>query len=149
MSALEFAMKVALVALLGLTSVAAVAEQYGAPVTAKNPVSLDAAVKQLGAKNSIRVTVQSKVDKVCQAKGCWLGLVNAGGDVRVTFKDYAFFVPPSLSGKTVLVEGILEKVTMGLEETKHYVQDAGGDPATVMEPKVEYRIVASGVEVKS
>lgn len=66
----------------------------------------------------------------------------------MTFKDYAFFVPSTLIGKTVLAQGELKKVTMTLEETKHYVKDAGGDPATVTQPRVHYELVASGVQVK-
>ena len=142
-------MKSVLALLLTLTSTLALAEHYGAPIKAKNPVTLSAAVKQLDNQSTAQVLVESKVDKVCVAKGCWLGLVSDTGDVRVTFKDYAFFVPSSLIGKTVIVEGVLEKVTMTLDETKHYVKDAGGDPSTVTEPRVEYRIVASGVAVKT
>lgn len=127
----------------------ACAEQYGAPIKAKAPVSLDAAIKQLDRKPSAPVLVESMVEKVCVVKGCWMALTNDAGDVRVTFKDYAFFVPASIIGKKVLVEGTLEKVVMSLEDTKHYVKDAGGDPAKVTEPRTEYRIVASGVEVRS
>ena len=141
-------MKVILAFLLATVSTLAAAEHYGAPVKAAKPVSLEAAIKQLANANSANVLVESKVEKICVVKGCWMGLVNNTGDVRVTFKDYAFFVPPSLIGKTVVVEGKLEKVTMTLEETKHYVKDAGGDPSTVTSPRVEYRIVASGVEVR-
>jgi hypothetical protein len=134
---------------LALFPALALGEHYGAPIAKKNAVSLPAAIGQLQSKSSAPVLVESKVDKVCVVKGCWLGLVDAKNDVRVTFKDYAFFVPASLIGKTVIVEGVLEKVTMTLEETKHYVKDAGGDPSKVTEPRVEYRIVASGVEVKT
>lgn len=138
------------VALAGvLFSGLAAAEHYGAPLKSRQAVSLDTAIQQLSKRTSTQVVVQSKVGKVCMAKGCWLGLTNESGDVRVTFKDYGFFVPQSLIGKTVLVEGTLEKVTMSLAETKHYVADAGGDPSKVTAPRVEYRIVASGVEVKS
>jgi hypothetical protein len=142
-------MKTFFALLLGLTSTLAVAEHYGAPIKATHPVALSAAIKQLDSRATAPVLVEAKVDKICVVKGCWLGLVNDKDDVRVTFKDYAFFVPPSLIGKTVIVEGVLEKVTMTLEDTKHYVKDAGGDPSTVTRPRVEYRIVASGVEVKS
>jgi hypothetical protein len=142
-------MKVILAFLLTAVTTLAMAEHYGAPVKAGKPVSLEAAITQLANANTANVLVQSKVDKICVVKGCWMGLVNNTGDVRVTFKDYAFFVPPSLIGKIVVVEGKLEKVTMTLEETKHYVKDAGGDPSTVTAPRVEYRIVASGLEVRS
>jgi len=142
-------MKVIVALVLIFASTLALAEHYGAPIKAKNPVALATAITQLEKQSTASVLVESKVDKVCEAKGCWLGLVSDNGDVRVTFKDYAFFVPSSLIGKTVIVEGVLEKVTMTLDETKHYVKDAGGDPSSVTEPRVEYRIVASGVEVKS
>jgi len=130
-------------------SFAAHAEQYGAPLTRSSPVTLQAALKQLDAKPAADVLIESKVDKVCVVKGCWMALTNANDNVRVTFKDYGFFVPSSIIGKTVLVEGRLEKVVMSLEDTKHYVKDAGGDPNTVTSPRTEYRIVASGVQVKS
>jgi len=142
-------MKIAFALLLALTAAFAHAENYGAPLTMKNPVSLPAAIKLLDNKATADVLVESKVDKVCVAKGCWLGLVSSQDNIRVTFKDYAFFVPASLIGKTVVVQGQIEKVTMTLEDTKHYVKDAGGDPAKVSTPRVEYRIVASGIQVRS
>jgi hypothetical protein len=142
-------MKTVLALIIGLASTAAFAERYGAPIAGKNPVSLAAAIKQLGNRGTADVIVESTVDKVCVVKGCWLGLTDASSDARVTFKDYAFFVPASLIGKRVIVEGKLEKVTMSLEDTRHYVKDAGGDPSTVTQPRVEYRIVASGVQVKT
>ena len=125
------------------------AEHYGAQIQAKNPLTLQAALKKLDSTPTADVLIESKVDKVCVVKGCWMALTNEKQDVRVTFKDYGFFVPSSIIGKTVLVEGKLEKVVMSLEDTKHYVKDAGGDPTTVTQPRTEYRIVASGVEVKS
>ncbi len=142
-------MKLVTTLLLGLIASQAWAEHYGVPVTKAKPVSLQVAIQQLQRKPTAHVVVESKVDKICEAKGCWLGLTSTAGDIRVTFKDYAFFVPPSLIGKTVIVEGTLEKITMSLDETKHYVKDAGGDPSTVTQPRIEYRIVASGVAVKS
>lgn len=142
-------MKIVLGFALGLVTTLACAEQYGAPLTRRDPLTLEAAVKQLDGKSAATVLVESKVDKVCEAKGCWLGLKSDSGELHVTFKDYAFFVPQSLIGKTVLVEGRLEKATMTLEETRHYVKDAGGDPAKVTQPRVHYQLVASGVEVKT
>jgi hypothetical protein len=142
-------MKYLVVTLLCSWVAIASAEQYGAQIKSKNPLTLQAALKQLDGMPNADVLIESKVDKVCVAKGCWMALTNAKDDVRVTFKDYGFFVPSSIIGKTVLVEGKLEKVVMSLEDTKHYVKDAGGDPSKVTQPRTEYRIVASGVEVKS
>ena len=135
--------------LLSVIAPLATAEHYGAPIAGKAPLTLQSAIKQLDSKPKADVLIQSKVEAVCVVKGCWMALTDAANDVRVTFKDYGFFVPSSIIGKTVLVEGTLEKVQMTLEETKHYVKDAGGDPAKVSQPRTEYRIVASGVQVKS
>lgn len=131
-----------------LVPLAAQAEHYGAPIEATEPVSLAQAIadenRQQGA-----VLVEAKVGSVCTAKGCWLGLAGEAGDIRVTFKDYGFFVPFNIVGKTVWVEGELSRKQLSLAETKHYVADAGGDPAAVTEAAVEYTMVASGVEVRN
>lgn len=134
--------------ILGSIATFAHAEQYGAPIKGTTPLSLDAAIKQLDTRPKADVLIESKVEAVCVVKGCWMALTgDAVDDVRVTFKDYGFFVPSSIIGKNVLVEGTLERVAMSLDETKHYVKDAGGDPSKVTQPRTEYRIVANGVQV--
>jgi hypothetical protein len=135
--------------LLGSLASIASTENYGAAITKNKPLSLETAIGQLENKAKAEVLVESKVAAVCVVKGCWMALTTPQNEVRVTFKDYGFFVPSSIIGKTVLVEGTLEKVMMSLEDTKHYVKDAGGDPSTVTQPRTEYRIVANGVAVKS
>ena len=139
-----------LLVLLILTPLA-FAEHYGEPISLTEPLSLQQALTRFNsssADNTETVLVAARVGAVCQQKGCWLSLEDDAGTVRVTFKDYGFFVPFGIKGKTVLVQGELERVAMSLEETKHYVADAGGNPDEVTEPQVEYRMVASGVEIK-
>ena len=143
-------MRTALGLLLALTTtLACAAEHYGAPITVTDPITLEAAVRQLDSKPVANVLVESKVEKVCEAKGCWLGLKSDASELHVTFKDYAFFVPSTLIGKTVRVEGKLQKTLMTLDETREYVKDAGGDPSKVTQPRVNYELVAHGVEVKT
>jgi Domain of unknown function (DUF4920) len=142
-------MRIALAALLVLTGTLAHAEHYGAPITMQDPVTLERAVAKLDAAPTAEVLIESTVDKVCKMEGCWLGLKSASSALHVTFKDHSFFVPQTLIGKTVVVQGQLSKVTMTLAETQHYVKDAGGDPATVTQPRVRYELVASGVAVKT
>jgi hypothetical protein len=112
--------------LLGLVALTATAaEHYGAPLTLKNPLTLEAAVQSLGEQPAADVLVQSTVAKVCEQRGCWITLKSASSNLHVTFKDEAFFVPSTLIGKTVLVEGKLSKSGPG------------------------YELVASGLEVQS
>jgi Domain of unknown function (DUF4920) len=112
--------------LLGLVALtASAAEHYGAPLTMKNPLTLDAAVQSLGDRPAADVLVESTVRQVCAERGCWMALESAASKLHVTFKDGAFFVPSTLIGKTVLVEGKLSKSGPG------------------------YELVARGLEVKS
>jgi|SRR5688500_5494068 hypothetical protein len=142
-------MRITRVLLLLLATSLASAEQYGAPITLEHAVPLDVAVKQLGEQSEATVLVESRVDKVCKAKGCWIGLKSAAGDIHVTFENQAFFVPFTLVGQTVLAQGRLTKIEMTLEETRQHIKDSGGDPSTVRQPGVRYELVASGLEVKT
>jgi hypothetical protein len=102
--------------LLGLAALAAgAAEHYGAPLTMKNPLTLEAAVQSLGERAAADVLVESTVAKVCEQRGCWIALQSASSKLHVTFKDEAFFVPSTLIGKTVLVEGKLSRNGPGYE----------------------------------
>ncbi|MFT6633127.1 MAG: hypothetical protein ACJAS4_003097 [Bacteriovoracaceae bacterium] len=121
------------------------ADKFGSAITMKKSISLDNAIKNHS--NGTNVLVKAKVGKVCKQKGCWMTLTGSSKEYRVTFKDYDFFVPMSLIGKMVFVEGKIIKKEMSLKETKHYIKDEGGDPSKVTIAKTEYRLVASGVEV--
>ena len=112
--------------LLGLVALTAgAAEHYGAPLTLKNPLTLEAAVLALGDRPAADVLVESTVKQVCEQRGCWIALQSTSSKLHVTFKDDAFFVPSTLIGKTVRVEGKLSKNGPG------------------------YELVASGLEVES
>lgn len=121
---------------------------FGAPLTLKKSLPLTQAITQFKANPEGPLLVEATVDKVCQKKGCWMALKSTDSDVRVTFKDYGFFVPMSLIGKTVLVEGLISEKKLSLKETKHLVEDEGGDPKSVTKPRTEYQMVALGVAVK-
>lgn len=141
-------MKYVLGLILPLLSLACLAAQYGAELSEVEPISVTEAIALADAGVKAAALVQAEVTTVCQTKGCWMGFSSEAGDVRVTFKDYGFFVPFSIVGKTVLAEGQLQKVALSLKDSKHYVEDAGGDPDTITEPMVEYNMLATGVKVE-
>ena len=124
----------------------AFADNYGAPLTLSDAITVEEAINK-AAISSEPVLVEGKIGSVCQVKGCWMGFTSTVGDIRVTFKDYGFFVPFSILGKTVQAEGTVQKVRLSLEDSKHLVKDGGGDPDSVTEPLVEYQMIASGVAV--
>src|SRR5688500_15795952 len=56
------------------------------------------------------VQLRGKVRKACERKGCWMELAPDAAapkspGVRVTFKDYGFFVPLDSASATATIEG--------------------------------------------
>ena len=90
------------------------------------------------------VLVETSVAKVCQKKGCFFIAQQGATAVRVSFKDYGFFVPTNISGKRVTLAGSLVQVQRSPEIAAHYAEDA--NLATLKSGDV-YEIVATAVRV--
>ncbi len=127
--------------------------QYGAGVDSQDFTSLADVLADPQAHDGKGVQVEAEIDEVCQQKGCWMTLQGPDGpsNVRVTFADYAFFVPMDIAGRTVRVDGTFEVREVPVDEARHYLEDAGRDEeaAKITEPQLGYRIVATGVGVKA
>ena len=98
------------------------------------------------------IKVTGTVSSVCKKKGCWMvmkGDKEGQQTVRVTMKDYGFFVPKDCDGKNAVVEGVFEIKEVKEEMRKHLAEDQGKDPAQVTGSDVELRIVATGITIKS
>ena len=99
--------------------------------------------------DSTRAKLKVKIEDVCQNKGCWMVVDLGNGDkMRVTFKDYGFFVPKNSAGQTAVIEGIAKKKTTSVEELQHYAKDKGKpdeEIAAITEAKEEISFVATGV----
>lgn len=97
------------------------------------------------------VKIEGEVESVCQAAGCWMKIKTADGQtMRVTFKDYGFFVPKDIAGKKVIFEGVPAVKTTSVAELQHYAEDAGkskDEIAKINSPKMELTFVADGVLV--
>lgn len=134
---------------------ALVGDYYGADIS---KVSENKAISveklESGLKNSKKtdhVTVKGVVTDVCEKRGCWVTIQTENGSpFFVKMKDYAFFVPTSLKGKNVVLEGVAEKKITSVEELKHYAKD-GKKPQSEIDaitaPKEEIRFLASGIKV--
>lgn len=92
------------------------------------------------------VVVNTRVDKVCQKKGCFFIAQDGESMVRVSFVDYSFFVPTDIAGKQVTLAGELTPRDLTEAEAAHYREDAGGGSAG-MEAGLVYEIVATSVQV--
>ena len=92
------------------------------------------------------VRVEARVSQVCQKKGCFFIAQDGDAVVRVSFKDYSFFVPTDISGKRVAFVGEVVATEMTTEEAEHYAEDLG-ESTTPLQPGVSYEIVATTVRV--
>ncbi|MCL6294581.1 DUF4920 domain-containing protein [Jejuia spongiicola] len=108
--------------------------------------------KTMNVGDSINSKMIATVNKVCQAKGCWMTL-NLGDDkeVMVKFKDYGFFMPKDIGGKEVVINGKAYVKEVSVDEQRHYAEDEGKtaeEIASITEPKRTYSFEADGVLLK-
>jgi hypothetical protein len=127
------------------------AQQFGAPTTADKAISYDDLVSKMAKTDSLNAKVKGKVSAVCQKKGCWMTMISdkpGQPDMRVTFKDYAFFMPKDIVGRTVVIDGFAIVETTSVADLRHYAEDDGKSPeeiAKITQPKREMAFEAKGV----
>ena len=126
-------------------------QSFGAAMPeAGEPLSLKQAIANINSYGEGEmVKVQGQVTEVCQAKGCWMILVDGDSYARITFEDYGFFVPIETSMQRSVVYGLLSEHTLSGEQAQHYAQDAGAKSAVEMHGEVkEYSLVARAVQLE-
>jgi hypothetical protein len=125
---------------------------FGKEINDKKAIEASALPAKMADKDVMEVKVTGTVASVCQVKGCWMTVNLADGQtMRVMFKDYGFFVPKDIAGKTVVFEGEAQKKVVPVEHLKHYAQDAGKSKeeiAKITKPENELTFIAAGVIVK-
>ncbi len=124
---------------------------FGAEITTDGAITPAEMMAMLADKDSVEVKVKGIAGAVCQRKGCWMTMPVGDGEMRITFRDYGFFVPKDASGKEVIIQGIAKKEVTGVEELRHYAEDAGESEeaiAAITEPEEDIVFVADGVIIR-
>lgn len=127
---------------------------FGAKVDESGAVSMDSLLAMVNAGNTdiTSIKVVGKVTEACQAKGCWMNIDRGDGTVmRVTFKDYGFFVPKDCGGKTAVMMGRAYMDTTSVEDLRHFAEDAGKSKEEIQAitaPEVELAFEAEGVIIR-
>lgn len=101
---------------------------FGEKITDENVLSKNEIIetfKNLKAGDTAIVKFSTKVNEVCQTKGCWMRLDLENDEVMVKFKDYGFFMPKNIAEKEVIVHGKAFVSEISVEEQRHYAEDAG------------------------
>lgn len=128
-------------------------KHFGAAIDAANAIAYDELIPQMSITDSLAVKISGKVGEVCQKKGCWMMILpeQAGQpEMRVTFKDYAFFMPKDLTGKRVVLDGYAYVDVTPVDVLRHYAEDAGKSKEEIekiTEPKREVAYEAFGVVI--
>jgi hypothetical protein len=93
------------------------------------------------------VVLEGTVAEVCPIKGCWMTMTEGDRSMRVTFKDYGFFVPKDCAGRTARVHGLVAVRDVPVDEARHYLEDAGrhDEAAKITAPVRQLTMVADGV----
>jgi hypothetical protein len=127
--------------------------RFGAPLSAAPVVTAQALLADPAKFDDKDVKVMGQVSAACQRKGCWMTIGSGEPGqptVRVSFKDYGFFVPKDCMGKMATVEGHFKTTTMSVAEAQHYADDAaksGTAAQKVAAPQRTLAMVATGVEL--
>lgn len=131
----------------------AIENSFGAPFAEENVISATQLQQAVAGKDSLQATVTAEVVQSCQSKGCWMDVkLEDGSTMKVTFRDYGFFLPvEDLAGKTVVFTGIAKQEVISVDDQRHFAEDAGKSAAEIQAinaSKEELRFVADGVILK-
>ena len=121
------------------------AEIFGAPLNEEaSPAALGAILDRPAEFVGSVVKVEAHISQVCKRKGCFMIATSGEGAIRISFKDYAFFVPTDVSGKNVTLTGTLIERTLSEEQAAHLREDAGSE---TIQAGTIYEIVADSVSI--
>ncbi len=126
--------------------------KHGEAITEEGAISSADFLSKFESKDSLEVKLTANITEVCSKKGCWMKLdMDNGKTMRVTFKDYGFFVPKDAAGRTAIIQGVAKIDTVDVATLKHYAEDADASQEeidAITEPEINYAFEAVGVIIK-
>lgn len=126
----------------------------GVALTDAKPMTVTELIAGATTLSGKSVKVTGKVESVCAKKGCWF--VIAGDKledrVRITFRDYKFFMPKNAAGMSATIEGELKVSEVDVETAQHLEDErvmGSNEPAKkITAPVQEVAISAVGIVAK-
>jgi hypothetical protein len=144
--------RIALVATLLVATLAFAGETIsrGAAIAKDaQPVPLATVLSSPAEYTKTPVVVEGVITNACERKGCWMQLKPVDGDqnVRVTFKDYGFFVPLDSKGMKARAEGVTTVKKLSKQEADHLEEEGAKLKRNEDGSAIEVSFVANGVEL--
>lgn len=125
---------------------------FGEDFNAENVVLATSLNDLMEGQSRKEVTVKANVNAVCKKKGCWMDVdLGNGEEMKVTFKDYGFFVPLDIDSQTVVMHGVATYDTIPVDVLKHYAEDAGkseDEIAMITDAELQLVFEATGVKLE-
>lgn len=122
--------------------------RYGAAIADGESVSVSKVVASPEAFADRQIILTGDVRQSCTRRGCWMELADASSaGVRVTFKDYGFFVPTDARGSHARVQGVLAVRDIAPADVAHLEGEGATFEKAPDGTAREIRVVASGVEL--
>ena len=125
---------------------------FGEAITEDGAITAEVFLAQMEGQTTLDAKMATKINTCCQKKGCWMMVdLGDGQEMRVTFKDYGFFVPLTSSGRDVVMQGNAYYDTTTVEMLRHYAEDEGlpqEEIDAITEPELALAFEATGVIVK-
>jgi hypothetical protein len=125
---------------------------YGEPFEYTDAIPAMEVAKLMSDSSKNEFIVEGTIEECCQKKGCWMKVDMGNGEtMRVTFKDYEFFVPLDAAGSTMIMKGIAMYDTLDVDYLKHLAEDAKATQEeidAITEPELALTFEATGVEIK-
>lgn len=135
-----------------LTEEALPTGKFGEEISEEGITPLSTLIASLENGEEFEGKVMGTITEVCAMKGCWMKMDLPNGEtMRVTFKDYGFFVPKNSAGYPVIIEGVATKSVTDVATLRHYAEDAGKSKEeieAITAPKLEYAFEAIGVIIQ-
>ncbi len=121
---------------------------FGAPITLTETTSFADVMAKPEEFKGKEVLVEATVTKSCVKKGCWMIMKDGKYEMRVSFKDYGFFVPKGMTDRRARVQGLVSRQIVSVKDARHYLKDEGASEAAikkVTKPVESVSFVATGV----
>ena len=124
---------------------------YGNLVKEKGVISTAELLTKVESTGRFEGKITGVIQEVCTKKGCWftMALPN-GSSMRVTFKDYGFFIPTNSQGFPITLEGVATLTETDVETLRHFAEDQGKskqDVEAIKASKKEITFEATGVHI--
>ena len=126
-------------------------QSFGSPIPETGPVkTLKQAIADAAATPGSPLKISGLITEVCQARGCWMILVDGDSHARIFFEGYRFFVPTDTSMQRAVLYGTLSEQDLSHEEAEHLAEDAGRKALFANGEQIkEYTILAQGVQIEN